>query len=454
MIFKTLRLRLIFIYTTAVSLIFILLVSFIYFQYRKVLLETVDADLLKTAKKESSGHFIPDSDRTVEVIKKVGDEFYKVITSQGMITIAHLESNQQWPLNRELMVTAFRGTPQFETTKYKDEDYRTLYFPVSEDTILRIGKSQESMEKAATRVRRLFLISFPVVFTISALLSWFLARKILDPITKIKLLAGQISQGLWDKRINIGSNGKEIDDLVEVLNDMIDNIQQSIESQKRFTSDVSHEIRSPLTSLRGNIEVVLRKKRTPEEYEDVLRNNLSDVIRLSRIIDNLLFLSRTNNKILDLRRQWFDIKHLLETVVEGFRYKAMTGGLAIIEEYQTDLELNGDIDLLEQAFSNIIDNAIKYTQRGGTTTIKTQEEDTAIKIMVSDTGIGIPEEEIQHIFERFYRVDKEHSKKSGGTGLGLAITHRIVKAHNGEIIVKSSVGKGSKFTIVLPKMPD
>jgi len=235
---------------------------------------------------------------------------------------------------------------------------------------------------------------------------------------------------------------------------MIDNIQQSIESQKRFTSDVSHEIRSPLTSLRGNIEVVLRKKRTPEEYEDVLRNNLSDVIRLSRIIDNLLFLSRTNNKILDLRRQWFDIKHLLETVVEGFRYKAMTGGLAIIEEYQTDLELNGDIDLLEQAFSNIIDNAIKYTQRGGTTTIKTQEEDTAIKIMVSDTGIGIPEEEIQHIFERFYRVDKEHSKKSGGTGLGLAITHRIVKAHNGEIIVKSSVGKGSKFTIVLPKMPD
>ena len=454
MIFKTLRSRLIFIYTTAASLIFILLASFIYFQYRKELLETVDADLMKTAKRESSGHFIPDSDRTVEVIKKVGDEFYKVITSQGMITIAHLESNQQWPLNRELMVTAFRGTPQFVTVKYKDEDYRTLYFPVSEDTILRIGKSQESIEKAATRVRRLFLISFPVVFTISALLSWFLARKILDPITKIKLLAGQISQGLWDKRINIGSNGKEIDDLVAVLNDMIDNIQQSIESQKRFTSDVSHEIRSPLTSLRGNIEVALRKKRTHEEYEDVLRNNLADIIRLSRIIDNLLFLSRTDDKILSLRRQWFDIKHLLETVVESFRYKAVAEGLSIIEDYQKNLELNGDIDLLEQAFSNIIDNALKYTPRGGKITIKTQEEDTDIKIMISDTGIGIPEDEIPHIFDRFYRVNREHSKKLGGTGLGLAITQRIINAHNGQIHVTSRVGKGSEFTVVFPKIPD
>jgi signal transduction histidine kinase len=246
---------------------------------------------------------------------------------------------------------------------------------------------------------------------------------------------------------------KEIDDLNDTLNDMLDNIQRSLESQKRFTSDVSHEIRSPLTSLRGSIEVALRKKRTLEEYEDVLRSNLADVVRLSRTIDNLLFLSRADHKSWS-QRQWFDVKHLIEGVVEGFRYKAVTEGLSIVEDYQKNLELNGDIDLLEQAFSNIIDNAIKYTPRGGKITLRTQEEDSVIKVVISDTGIGIPEEELPHIFDRFYRVDKQHTKKFGGTGLGLAITHWIIKAHNGELLVTSSVGKGSEFTIILPKTPD
>jgi len=200
--------------------------------------------------------------------------------------------------------------------------------------------------------------------------------------------------------------------------------------------------------------VALRKKRTPEEYEDILRNNLSDIMRISKITDNLLFLTKADNNIFELRRQWFDVKHFMETVVENFRYKVLSADLSITEDYQENLELNGDMDLLEHAFSNIIDNAVKYTPPGGKITVIARKEDANIIITISDTGIGISEDDIPHIFDRFYRVDKESSRKLGGTGLGLAIAQWIIHAHNGKIGVKSTVGSGSDFIVAFPKASD
>ena len=454
MIFKTFRGRFVFVSSAVVSLLIIVFAIFIYSSYSKALMEAIDRSLLLVAKKGSAGEAASDPNISVELLKIANNEFYQVITRQGKVTIAYLESNYPWPVNRKLIDSALKGLPQFETMNYKSENYRILYYPVDADTVLRARKSQESFDRAVTELKRLFLFSFPPLLMISLILGWVFAGKMLDLVRKMKLLAEQIRQGKWDKRLALESYGKEINELGLILNEMVDNIKRSMESQKRFTADVSHEIRSPLTSLRGNIEVALRKKRPPEEYEEVLRNNLSDVIRLTRLTDNLLFLSRAENKILALRRQWFDVKHMLESVIEGFREKAMVEGLAIIEDYQNELELNGDIELLEQAFSNIIDNGMKYTPRGGSITIKSREEGDVVKMSVSDTGIGIPEDQIPHIFERFYRVDREQSRRLGGTGLGLAITHWIIRAHNGEISVTSTVDKGTEFTITLPKLTE
>jgi signal transduction histidine kinase len=197
--------------------------------------------------------------------------------------------------------------------------------------------------------------------------------------------------------------------------------------------------------------VALRKKRSQEEYEDVLRGNLSDIVRLSKITDNLLFLSRADNNIMELRMQWFDLGHLLESSVDRLMPKAESAGLSIVEKYQEGIEVRGDVDLLEQAFANLIDNAIKYTPSGGSVEVRSIEEDDFVKVTVCDTGLGIPEEDIPHIFDRFYRVSKERSRKLGGTGLGLAITMWIVTAHGGTLSVKSEVGRGSEFTVVFPK---
>jgi heavy metal sensor kinase len=454
MIIKTFRLRLTVIYTTAVVLLFFAFATVTYLKYGKELLETVDKDLLKTAKTERLDESNPNlTDRNAEIIKKAGNEYYQVTTQKGKVVITNISRDHQ-TLNWNLMMTAFNGTPQYETIQYQGENYRTLYFPLKEDAVLHIGKSLEDIEESETRLERLFFIFLPFVLIVSSVLFWLLAGKLLAPVVKIRSLAENIRLGKLSERINVGSKGREIDDLVSILNDMLDSCQRSVESQRRFSSNVSHEIRSPLTSLRGSIEVALRKKRSPEEYEDILRNNLVDIIRLSKITDNLLFLTKTDNNILELRRQWFDVKHFMETVVENFRYKALSTDLSIIEDYQESLELNGDIDLLEHAFSNLIDNAVKYTSQGGKITLRTYKEDKNIMISISDTGIGISEDDIPHIFDRFYRVDKESSRKLGGTGLGLAITQWIINAHNGRISVKSTLGSGSDFIIAFPKTSD
>jgi heavy metal sensor kinase len=454
MIIKTFRLRLTVIYTTAVVLLFFAFATVTYLKYGKELLETVDKDLLKTAKTERLDESNPNlTDRNAEIIKKAGNEYYQVTTQKGKVVITNISRDHQ-TLNWNLMMTAFNGTPQYETIQYQGENYRTLYFPLKEDAVLHIGKSLEDIEESETRLERLFFIFLPFVLIVSSVLFWLLAGKLLAPVVKIRSLAENIRLGKLSERINVGSKGREIDDLVSILNDMLDSCQRSVESQRRFSSNVSHEIRSPLTSLRGSIEVALRKKRTPEEYEDILRNNLVDIIRLSKITDNLLFLTKTDNNILELRRQWFDVKHFMETVVENFRYRALSTDISIIEDYQEDLELNGDIDLLEHAFSNLIDNAVKYTSQGGKITLRTYKEDKNIMISVSDTGIGISGDDIPHIFERFYRVDKESSRKLGGTGLGLAITQWIINAHSGKISVKSTLGSGSDFIVAFPKTSD
>lgn len=451
MVIKTFRLRLTLIYTVVVMLIFVVFGFMIHAQFKNKRYESVDRELLRQATTEFPHDIDPLRIKgNEEIIKRVGDEYYQVINRGGEVRISSLNNNVLWPVNRDLLAKAFSGGPQYDTVAYKGETYRILYLSLNEDNILSIGDSLKDVEQESEALIILSLIFFPFILAVSSLGSWFLAGHALSPVVQIKSLAEQIRHGRLDRRIDVGVKGREIDDLVKIFNEMLDSIQNSMEAQKRFTSDVSHEIRSPLTSLRGSIEVALRKKRPAEEYEELLRNNLSDIIRLSRIADELLFLSKADNNILEVRKHWFDVNQLLTNIIGRLRYD----GLSIVERYEEGLEVYGDSSILEQAFTNLINNAIKYTPPAGTVTIMTERQEDAVKVTVSDSGIGIPEDDIPHIFERFYRVDKERSRKMGGTGLGLAITQWIVNAHRGQILVKSKVGSGSDFVVVLPRTPD
>lgn len=453
MIIRSFRARLTLLYTLAVLLIFGLFALVIYLKNKSDILTAVDREMIKEVQTE----LLPQAERNIsgieqEVIKFDGDEYYQIINNHGSAVVSNLkERNYNWPLNDRLMRLAFDGAPHYDTVMHRGERFRVLYYPVNKKYILRIGQSLTHAEAEANHLMQLYFIFFPLVLLISAATSWVLAGRALSPVVTITSLAERITQGELGERIAISAKGREIEDLVRLFNSMLETLQHNIEAQRRFTSNVSHELRSPLTSLRGAIEVALRKKRSPEEYEELLRGALSDTVRLSRIIDSLLFLARADNNIIEFRRQWLDLQQLLTAVVDRSRERAAKQGLSIVENYAEHLEINGDSDMLEQAFSNLIENAIKYTPAGGTVTITTLHEGKAIKILVSDTGIGIPESSLPHIFERFYRVDRDRSRKQGGTGLGLAITHWIITAHRGSITVQSREGAGSDFIIVLPE---
>lgn len=454
MLIRSFRIRLAIIYTIVISIIISIFAFVLYKEYKSEMFKNFDDNMIKKAKAElSNENKISNVGQNAEIIKTSNNKIYQIINSEGiLITSSVNDEYYKWPLNRNIMQLSLKNRmPDFATIKHKGENYRLLYYPIDSESILRIGESLYEIEQKIAILNRLSKIFFPFIFLTSAIISYFFAWKALSPVMKIKTLSEQIRTGRVDKRINIKPQGSEIDNLVNIFNDMLESIQHSIESQKRFTSDVSHEIRSPLTSLRGNIEVALRKKRSVEEYEKVLQGNLYDILRLSKIIDNLLFLSRADNNILELRMQQFDITRLLRDLTERKRNEALSLGVSIIEDYQEHLKLSGDIDLLEQAFSNIIDNAIKYTETGGRITIKAMIEDNNLNIIISDTGMGIPEEEIPKIFERFYRTNKGQPGKHRGTGLGLSIAKWIINVHNGKILVKSIVGKGSDFIITFPR---
>lgn len=434
-----------------ISLSFIILISGLLYiassDFEKRFYETVDNDLIERVSNISHGVGQPKLRANEKMIEKVKNDYFQIINEGGEITVSSITTDHLWPINRDLMNRAFKGFTEFETINFRGEKHRIVYFPLSGNRIINLAKSLKETEEKVEKTRIRLLIIFIFSVAIIIMLSWFFSKLAFSPVKAIVSFGEQVRAGNMSKEIELKAKGKEIEKIVSIFREIIENMRTLSETQKRFTQDVSHEIRSPLTSLRGSIEVSLRKRRSSEEYEDVLRSNLFDVIRLIRITDDLLFLARADNNIIEIRKNWFDVNHLLKAIIERVNHE----GVRIIENYKEELEYYGDINLLEQAFSNIIQNAIKYTPEGGTVTISTEDNDHFVQISISDSGIGIPEKDIPHIFERFYRVDKERSRKLGGTGLGLSIAKWIIDSHSGTISVDSTVDKGTTFTISLPK---
>lgn len=444
---KSFQFRIFTLVALSFTVIFIITLFLLSSNIEKRFYEAVDIELLERASNISHSSEQPRLRTNEKMIEKVKNDYFQITNEGGQISVSSLTSDNLWPINRDLMNQAFGGSTVFETIRFRGQNHRVIYFPLSKNRVINLTKSLEETEEITGGVNR-FLIIISVVFVSAAIiLSWLISREAISPLMTLTAFAEQLKAGRIKKDIETRIKGKEVERVIEIFNGVTENIRNLSETQKRFTQDVSHEIRSPLTSLRGSIEVSLRKRRSPEEYEDVLRSNLFDVIRLIRITDDLLFLARADNNIIEIRKNWFDINHLLKAIIE----RADHEGIRIIENYKEGLEYYGDINLLEQAFSNIIQNAIKYTPEGGTVTISTEDDDHSIQIRISDSGIGIPEKDIPHIFERFYRVDKERSRKLGGTGLGLSIAKWIIDSHGGTISVDSTVGKGTTFIISLPK---
>jgi signal transduction histidine kinase len=242
----------------------------------------------------------------------------------------------------------------------------------------------------------------------------------------------------------------EIGNLTMVLNRNLERLERLFHARQRFLADVSHELRTPLTTIRGNVDLMRRIGEADPEILDVVQEELE---RMTRLVGDLMLLARADTGGLPIQRQSVELDTLFLDVYRQVR--SIDHDVQITVEEVDQVGVLGDSDRLKQLILNLVDNAIKYTPPGGKVMMSLSKEDGRSELVVKDTGIGIPAEDLPHIFDRFYRVDKARTRVQGGSGLGLSIAKWIVEAHNGRIEVESEVGKGTTFRVYLPvlKLP-
>jgi signal transduction histidine kinase len=242
-----------------------------------------------------------------------------------------------------------------------------------------------------------------------------------------------------------------MDSLIQTINGMIARLESSFRRMAEFTADASHELKTPLCALKGEAEVLLSKKRPLEEYQEGLAHFIERFDQLNRMINDLTLLSKFDSSQVELNMASLRLDLLVRDIGNLFKILAEQKGIDWQVGQVQEVTILGDKVRLQQLFTNLIDNAIKYTSEGSIRITVEKDEENAV-VQVVDTGIGIPREEQEKIFKRFYRVDKSRSKESGGVGLGLSIAEWIAKAHQGRIEVNSGLNRGSTFTVYLPTL--
>lgn len=324
-----------------------------------------------------------------------------------------------------------------------------LLVKFSENALISVGYVLSDIELTMNKLFVIQIIAFPFILLISIIGGLLLSKLSMRPIDDIIKRADDISATNLSLRIPEINSKDEVGHLTRTLNQMIDRLENSFNQIKKFTSDVSHELRTPLTILQGELEVALRKQKTIEEYEAVLVSALEEVARLTNVVETLLDLSRAESGQVKMNMTVGDLSKLLAGIVEDAEILAEMKNVKLFANIDDNVKLPFDGARMHQAILNVIDNAVKYTPRGGSIYIELAKKTKTAEIIIRDTGIGIEKEELKHIFDRMYRVDKARSKNISGIGLGLSIVKWIIDGHKGKIEVDSIVNKGTTFKIIL-----
>ena len=460
----SIRVRLTMWYGSALALILLLFAVALYLVMSRALREQVDASLdeasavaIRTLGEHRFGPFLIFEDLSQDFPEiALLDKFFQIFGPAGQVTIqsSNIQS-REIPLSQTAFRASLDGQSTFESVQFqKGVSLRLLSVPIRQGeqlvNILRVGTSLQATDRMLRRLLTGLYIASPLALLVSLLGGWFLAGRALRPVHAITQAARRISAGDWSQRIQTPPSNDEIGQLASTFNDMIGRLEVSFKQIRQFSADASHELRTPLTITKGETELALRRPRQAEDYREVLESNLEEIDRLSRIVDELLFLSRADLGEIKLKMYPVQLDDLFREI---HQQAAVLGKERQVQTVLSRIEpvvVEGDDLRLRELLLNLVDNAVKYSQEGQTVELSLELVGKQAKLIVQDHGIGIEPENQARVFDRFYRTDEARAHGAKGTGLGLAICKWIVEVHHGTIELHSRVHGGSCFTVFLP----
>lgn len=450
-------------YGGILSLILVIFACGVYIYFNNSLQKSIDTkirsigEVLSSSMTEAhSTSVFGNFERYLENVlgRKPKGKFIQILDSSGRIgaKMSDIEG-ETLPTSFNTLERAMRGEVVYETVERTKPRLRMVTIPIVENkkvtSVVQIGTSLEDFDETMRKLLLVMIISIPTSISVTIVVGYFMAKKALRPVDQIRRTAVKITSSNLDEKIDIGGRRDELARLAETFNAMIGRLKDSFQRINQFSIDVSHELKTPLTILKGATEVALRKERDKEDYKRLLISNLEEVDRMSRIIDDLLLLSKAETKEIKLNVEEIALRDLILGVCMDMKITAANKGIELQATDLEDVRLKGDELKLRRMLWNIVENGIKYSPSGGTVAISSYVNNGYARIDVKDNGVGIAEEDIKFIFDRFYRADRSRRRETG-SGLGLSISKWIAEAHNGTIEVKSKPSEGSLFSIKLP----
>lgn len=451
-------------YGLALALTFALLAVVLYTVMARDLREQLDRSLEQAAmgavgalRHHGFGPALPFEDLASEFPElAVLDKFFQIFSPAGQVTIQSPNVRRHdIPLSPNALQAALNGEATLESARFRGEaPIRIVSVPIRRDGVLvnivQVGTSMQPVEQSLRRLLAVILGAAPFALLLALAGGWLLAGRALRPVDAITEAARRIAAGDLSQRLAIPPTTDEIGRLAATFNEMIARLDASFQQVRRFSADASHELRTPLTVMKGEAELALRRPRSAEDYRQVLESSLEEIDRLSRIVDELLFLSRADLGEVPLKLAPVRLDQLLEDLQHQASVLGQDRHVRIAVAPLEPVTVMGDELRLRELLLNLLDNAVTYSHAGGQVEVQLSRAGQTARLSVADHGIGIRPEEQPHIFDRFYRTDaaRDHSKK--GSGLGLAICKWIAESHQGRIEVESKQGEGSRFTVILP----
>ncbi len=451
--------RLTAIYTAIFLFAFVAYTAVVYAVPRTLLMREIDSSLEDTAELVLAGTQVYQNRDLYSLIIPTqeadtfrrANTFIMVVTPEGEI-LARSDNLRDFaqPLDPQAVTEGLEGR---RTISYDDQAIRVLTAAVQvgdEGSSQLVGYLQvaQVIEEFETLNQLVIAAAFLglAAATASAFVATLISPRLFRPLEEIARLAGQISRADdLSRRLPYTGREDEIGQLALALNQTLARLEELFTAQQRFLADVSHELRTPLTTIRGNVDLMRRMGGADAVSLDDIEAELE---RMTRLVNDLLLLARADVGSLPVTTEIVELDTLLLDVFR--QVKALRPKVEISLEEVDQVQVTGDSDRLKQLILNLVDNAVKYTQTGGKVFLSLHKDAGYAELIVRDTGIGIPEEDMPFIFDRFYRVDKARTRAHGGSGLGLSIARWIVDVHKGTLDVDSKVGKGTTFTVRLP----